>query len=68
MIPLTVMGKRQFALSKEAGRKAAKWIRQEHAEFFQHKLADPFIEVLYLSVFFFYFYRLLGVGLIAVVF
>ncbi|XP_065564932.1 small ribosomal subunit protein mS39-like isoform X2 [Artemia franciscana] len=44
LIPLTVMGKRQFALSKEAGRKAAKWIRQEHAEFFQHKLADPFIE------------------------
>lgn len=37
--------KRSYALSQESGRKAAQWIRQEHADLFQHKVADPLIEV-----------------------
>lgn len=39
------MAKRMFAMSQESGRKAAHWIRQEHADLFQHKVADPPIEV-----------------------
>ncbi|XP_043478607.1 protein PTCD3 homolog, mitochondrial [Leptopilina heterotoma] len=44
LIPASNNDKRSFALSREAGRKAAMWIRQEHAEFFDHKIAEPFIE------------------------
>ena len=36
--------KRVFALSQEAGRSAAKWIKQEHSELFRHRQADPFIQ------------------------
>lgn len=42
-IPTSNMAKRTFALSQEAGRKAAMWIRQEHADLFQHRVADPVI-------------------------
>ncbi|EEZ97978.1 small ribosomal subunit protein mS39 [Tribolium castaneum] len=44
LIPLSNNGKRVFALSQEAGRKAAHWIRREHADLFQHREADPTIE------------------------
>ncbi|KAL1122507.1 hypothetical protein AAG570_002838, partial [Ranatra chinensis] len=45
LIPYSNSSKRSYALSYEAGRKAAYWIRQQHADLFQHKVADPFIEV-----------------------
>lgn len=44
LIPFSSNGKRIFAMSQEAGRKAAHWIRREHADLFQHKEADPMIE------------------------
>lgn len=50
LIPASNNDKRSFALSREAGRKAAMWIRQEHAEFFDHKIAEPFIEVIYFLI------------------
>lgn len=34
LIPLSNVGKRTFALSKEAGRKAANWIKEEHRDLF----------------------------------
>ncbi|XP_047102645.1 LOW QUALITY PROTEIN: protein PTCD3 homolog, mitochondrial [Schistocerca piceifrons] len=40
-IPMSNVGKRTFALAKESGRKAAKWVRAQHPEFFQHLVADP---------------------------
>uniref|UniRef100_A0A1B6HTV0 Small ribosomal subunit protein mS39 n=1 Tax=Homalodisca liturata TaxID=320908 RepID=A0A1B6HTV0_9HEMI len=45
LIPTSNISKRMFALSQESGRKAAQWIRQEHADLFQHRVADPPIEV-----------------------
>ncbi|XP_043266912.1 protein PTCD3 homolog, mitochondrial [Venturia canescens] len=42
--PISNRGKRAFALSKEAGRKAAMWIHAEHAELFTERLADPEIK------------------------
>lgn len=47
LIPTSNIGKRSFALAQEAGRKAAHWIRKEHADLFQHKEADPPIEVFF---------------------
>nr|CAD7201210.1 unnamed protein product [Timema douglasi] len=47
LIPSSNIGKRTFALSKESGRKAAQWIRQEHSKLFQHRHADPPIEAFY---------------------
>ncbi|RZC40303.1 PTCD3 -like protein, mitochondrial, partial [Asbolus verrucosus] len=44
LIPMSNSGKRTFAMAQEAGRKAAHWIRREHADLFQHKEADPPIE------------------------
>lgn len=41
LIPMSNIGKRTFALAKEAGRKAAIWVRQEHSDMFQHQNADP---------------------------
>lgn len=38
------VGKRTFAMAQEAGRKAAHWIRKEHAELFNHREADPVIK------------------------
>jgi len=37
--------KRNFALAKESGKKAARWIRQQHPDLFQHRVAQPPIEV-----------------------
>ncbi|ODN00431.1 Protein PTCD3, mitochondrial [Orchesella cincta] len=44
LIPSSNAAKRNYALSKESGKKAAKWIRQQHADLFQHREADPPIE------------------------
>ncbi|KAG8231248.1 hypothetical protein J437_LFUL005922 [Ladona fulva] len=41
LIPTSNAAKRAFALSRESGRKAALWIRKEHAEWFDQKLAEP---------------------------
>ncbi|XP_039275345.1 protein PTCD3 homolog, mitochondrial [Nilaparvata lugens] len=47
LIPMSNYAKRSYALSQESGKKAAKWILQEHADLFQHRVADPPIEVFY---------------------
>lgn len=47
LIPTSNIGKRSFALAQEAGRKAAHWIRKEHANLFQHREADPPIEIFF---------------------
>lgn len=44
LIPMSNIGKRTFAMAQEAGRKAAYWIRQEHADLFNHREADPIIK------------------------
>ncbi|XP_074027705.1 small ribosomal subunit protein mS39 [Leptinotarsa decemlineata] len=44
LIPMSNIGKRTFAMAQEAGRKAAHWIRSEHADLFNHREADPVIE------------------------
>ncbi|XP_017149941.1 protein PTCD3 homolog, mitochondrial [Drosophila miranda] len=44
LIPMSNMAKRTYAMSKEAGRKAAKWIKEEHHELFLHQEAQPAIE------------------------
>ncbi|KAG6450726.1 protein PTCD3 homolog, mitochondrial [Manduca sexta] len=41
LIPLSNFRKRAYALSAEAGRKAAAWIRDEHAELFSMRQWDP---------------------------
>ncbi|CAG9792120.1 unnamed protein product [Diatraea saccharalis] len=41
LIPLSNFRKRAYALSAEAGRKAAAWIRDEHAEWFTTREWDP---------------------------
>lgn len=44
LIPVSNNAKRSYALAQEAGRKAAKWIKEEHADLFQHRNAEPFIQ------------------------
>ncbi|XP_046385763.1 protein PTCD3 homolog, mitochondrial [Ischnura elegans] len=46
LIPTSNSAKRTYAMSKEAGRKAALWIRKEHAQWFNTKLAEPPIKAL----------------------
>ncbi|XP_053600276.1 small ribosomal subunit protein mS39 [Plodia interpunctella] len=41
LIPLSNYRKRAYALSAEAGRKAAAWVRDEHAELFTTREWDP---------------------------
>lgn len=41
------MQERNYALAKESGKKAAMWIREEHRDLFDHKVAEPEIEVIY---------------------
>lgn len=41
LIPLSNYRKRAYALSAEAGRKAAAWIRDEHASLFNTREWDP---------------------------
>lgn len=38
LIPMSNIGKRTFAMAQEAGRKAAKWIKQEHQDFFRVRI------------------------------
>jgi pentatricopeptide repeat domain-containing protein 3 len=45
LTPLSNVGKRSFALSKESGRKAAQWIRAQNSELFQHKVSYPPVQV-----------------------
>jgi hypothetical protein len=45
LIPRSNVAKRSFALSKESGRKAAQWVRAQNPELFQHRVADPPVEV-----------------------
>ncbi|XP_017001140.2 small ribosomal subunit protein mS39 [Drosophila takahashii] len=44
LIPMSNAAKRTYALSKESGRKAAKWIKEEHRDLFMHQEAQPAIE------------------------
>uniref|UniRef100_A0A8D9BDW6 Small ribosomal subunit protein mS39 n=1 Tax=Cacopsylla melanoneura TaxID=428564 RepID=A0A8D9BDW6_9HEMI len=44
-IPVSNQEKRSFALAQESGKKAAQWIRATHADLFQHRVAEPFIEM-----------------------
>lgn len=44
LIPYNNFTKRSYALSQESGRKAARWIRQQHKNLFKHKIAEPVIE------------------------
>ncbi|XP_050420754.1 protein PTCD3 homolog, mitochondrial [Adelges cooleyi] len=50
LIPVSNFQKRAYALSQESGRKAAHWIRSQHADLFNHKLAFPPIEKFYPKV------------------
>jgi len=44
------MHNRSYALAKESGRKTAMWVRQEHHDLFQHKIAEPEIKVIILEI------------------
>ncbi|XP_037956999.1 protein PTCD3 homolog, mitochondrial-like [Teleopsis dalmanni] len=44
LIPVSNMSKRTYAMAQESGRKAAKWIREQHRELFLHQEAQPAIE------------------------
>lgn len=47
LTPLSNVGKRSFALSKESGRKAAQWILTQNSDLFQHKVAYPPVQAFY---------------------
>lgn len=47
LAPYSNLTKRSYALSKESGRKAARWIRDQNPELFTHRPDDPFIERFY---------------------
>jgi len=49
-MPLSKMHNRSYALAKESGRKTAMWVRQEHRDLFQHKIAEPEIKVIILEI------------------
>ena len=40
LIPSSNIGKRTFAMAQEAGRKSAKWVRQENSKLFQVRSAS----------------------------
>ncbi|XP_012061081.1 PREDICTED: protein PTCD3 homolog, mitochondrial [Atta cephalotes] len=44
LIPQSNLHNRMYALAKESGRKTAMWVREEHRDLFQHKVADPEIK------------------------
>ncbi|XP_060532689.1 small ribosomal subunit protein mS39 [Cylas formicarius] len=44
LLPMSNVGKRAFALAKNAGRKAAHWVRRQHPDVFNHRECDPPIE------------------------
>ncbi|XP_044748174.1 protein PTCD3 homolog, mitochondrial [Coccinella septempunctata] len=45
LIPQSNIGKRTFAMAQEAGKKAAHFVRRENIDLFQHKEAEPFIDM-----------------------
>lgn len=45
LIPTSIGKKRLYSLAREAGKKAALWIRQEHADLLQAHISDPLIPV-----------------------
>ncbi|KAL3265472.1 hypothetical protein HHI36_009676 [Cryptolaemus montrouzieri] len=45
LIPNSNLGKRSLSMAQEAGRKAAHWVRKENVDLFQHKEAEPFINM-----------------------
>ncbi|XP_058822135.1 small ribosomal subunit protein mS39 [Topomyia yanbarensis] len=47
LLPMTILSKKSYAMAQEAGRKAARWIRQENATLFQHKEADPPVQAFF---------------------
>ncbi|CAH0552989.1 unnamed protein product [Brassicogethes aeneus] len=47
LIPMSNVGKRTFAMAQESGRKAAHWIRKEHADLFNHRECEPPIETFF---------------------
>lgn len=47
LIPMSNFKKRVFALSKESGRKAAHWIRQEHSDLFTQREFDSPLRIKY---------------------
>ncbi|XP_076034430.1 small ribosomal subunit protein mS39 [Oratosquilla oratoria] len=44
LMPTSNLDKRAFSLSKESGRKAARWVRDKHGDLFNHQPDDPVIE------------------------
>uniref|UniRef100_A0A1A9V273 Small ribosomal subunit protein mS39 n=1 Tax=Glossina austeni TaxID=7395 RepID=A0A1A9V273_GLOAU len=44
LIPTSNITKRTYAMAQEAGRKAAKWIKEEHRDLFKHQEAEPHIK------------------------
>ncbi|XP_032675324.1 protein PTCD3 homolog, mitochondrial isoform X2 [Odontomachus brunneus] len=44
LMPLSRIQNRSYALAREAGKKAAMWVRQEHSNLFYHKVAEPEIK------------------------
>ncbi|KAH8284547.1 hypothetical protein KR018_004103 [Drosophila ironensis] len=44
LIPMSNASKRTYAMSKESGRKAANWIKEQHRDLFLHEEAQPAIE------------------------
>ncbi|XP_068205724.1 small ribosomal subunit protein mS39 [Palaemon carinicauda] len=47
LTPASNIDKRSYSLSKESGRKAAKWVLNTHGDLFQHQPEDPVIEEFY---------------------
>lgn len=47
LTPCSNLTKRSYALSKESGRKAARWIRDQHPQLFTHRPEEPFVEGFY---------------------
>ncbi|XP_050305305.1 protein PTCD3 homolog, mitochondrial [Anthonomus grandis grandis] len=47
LIPSNNLSKRSFAMAKEAGRKAAHWVRSENPELFNHRECEPPIDLFF---------------------
>ncbi|XP_030751903.1 protein PTCD3 homolog, mitochondrial [Sitophilus oryzae] len=52
LIPKSNATKRTYAMAREAGKKAAHWVRSENPELFNHKECDPPIEAFFPKVVF----------------
>lgn len=56
LIPYTEHDKKGFALAQEAGRKTARWIKSEHATYFQVRNCRSAVICFELVSFFFFFF------------